>query len=70
MDVGERFLQNAEEHELGGARHAFEIVGNVGDDFDAAALGETFGVPARGRRDSDFIEQRRMQVGARWCASR
>ena len=38
-----------------------KIVGNVGDDFDAAALGEAFGVPAGCGRDADFIEQRRMQ---------
>ena len=53
--------KHAEQHQLRRARHALQIVGNVGDDFDAAALGESFGVPSRCGRDAHFVEQRRMQ---------
>ena len=61
MDVGERFLENTEEHEFGGARQAAHVIGNIGDQFDAAAFGEAFGVPARGGSEANFVEERRME---------
>jgi len=61
MDVGQAFLQHAEENELAVARGAIHVVGDIGVNFNAAALGEALQKPSGGGGDASLVEQGRMQ---------
>ena len=61
MNIGERFLDDAENCSLHLGRKAAEILGEVEIDFDAAALRETIDVPANGGTQAGLVQQRRVQ---------
>jgi hypothetical protein len=60
-NVGKRLLEDTEQNEFGRTGQTTCLVGNVGREFDATALGETFDVPTRGGPETGFVEQRRVQ---------
>ncbi len=66
MDVGETFLDDAEEGDFYGLREAREIDGCEELRFDAAALAEAVDVFLEGGDEAEIVEQRRMEeIGKR-----
>jgi hypothetical protein len=61
MNVGERFLNDAENGEFEFFFEAAEVFVDVDGDRDAAAFGEQFGVSADGSNQARFFKQRRMK---------
>src|SRR2546427_7427805 len=58
MDVGKRFLQDAEKHELRFIAEPMQIFRDLHLHMDAAALGEALHVPTHCRCQPQFVEQR------------
>jgi hypothetical protein len=61
MNVGERFLNDAENGEFEFFFEAAEVFVDVDGDRDAAAFGEQFGVSGDGSDQARFFKKRRMK---------
>jgi len=61
MHVGEAFLDDAENGQLGLAREAAEIIGDIDRNIEAAAFVEAASVPGDGFAEAAFVEKRRME---------
>ena len=61
VDVGQPFLDDAEERGLHLAADAAEIGGDFDLDLDSGPLVETLGVAPQRGREPDLVEQGRMQ---------
>lgn len=67
LDVGEAFLNDAEESSFNGLRQASKIGEQIELSVDATALAEAESVFLESRDEAEFIEERRMQE-KRECA--
>src|SRR3954451_19840552 len=61
VDIGQGFLNGAENGNLYVLRHSWEIIQDLQCSLDIAALGKAIHKPLKCGRKPDFIEQRRMQ---------
>ena len=61
VDIGERFLDEAEENEFDLARETSEVVGNFDIDRKAGAFREASGIPIDGRAQATLVEQWRVE---------
>ena len=61
MNIGQAFLQNAEQGKLEGTGQPTEIFGHVETGLNAAAFRETLHIPFCGGGKTGFVQQGRMQ---------
>src|SRR6185437_11974194 len=67
MDVGQTFLKDSENCQLGVARKASDLWVDVAVDLNSAAFRETFDIPGYCRAQADFLEHWRIKK-IRYCA--